>query len=464
MQSVGTTQERKAPARPERDSYDALSTSSSRNRGSSILHLEDIFNRSNILDLTFFNFRNAITACYFADRNLRILKVNENFRSFFPVLGNVSNALLPDVLKQLGVETEYIENFSRQLEVNGKVLIPHIPITISGEVRVFSLMSTFTNDPSFSYLNGVQGQFVDRTEEWQLRQEREAMIEEKLRDREIIDEKTIELQRVADRLAKYLSPQIYSSIFSGRSDVSDQPSRKNLTIFFSDIQGFTDISDSLEPERLLFLINTYFSEMSHIAIEYGGTIDKFIGDAILIFFGDPETEGDQNDALKCARMALRMRDRIRELEKVWHANGISKPLRVRMGITTGYCTVGNFGSEHRLEYTVLGGPVNLASRLQTAADADTILIGESTHALLEDLATCERLNDLMLKGFARPVGCYRLDTLRGEEGDEGPMTRVGTNVQVNIPDRRRIREAIGELRRIETELERHISLRTPSSG
>ena len=111
-----------------------------------------------------------------------------------------------------------------------------------------------------------------------------------------------------------------------------------------------------------------------ISNRYGGTIDKFIGDAILVFFGDPETEGDRNDALKCAHMALRMRDRVRELEKIWHENGISKPLKVRMGINTGYCTVGNFGSEHRLEYTVLGSPVNLASRLQTAAEADTILI------------------------------------------------------------------------------------------
>jgi class 3 adenylate cyclase len=212
----------------------------------------------------------------------------------------------------------------------------------------------------------------------------------------------------------------------------------------------------MEPERLAFFINTYLSEMSNIAIEYGGTIDKFIGDAILVFFGDPETEGDRNDALRCARMALRMRDRVRELEKVWHENGISKPLRVRMGITTGYCTVGNFGSEHRLEYTVLGGPVNLASRLQTAAEADTILISDSTYLLIQDAADTRPMGEITPKGFTRPIACYRLNSLHGSESVQESVTRVGRHVTVNIADRRHIREAIEELRRIEDDLARHL--------
>jgi class 3 adenylate cyclase len=421
-----------------------------------MINLEEIFNRGNILDLSFFNFRNAITACYFADRELRILKVNDNFRSFFPVLGDVSNVYFPHVLKQLGVEQSYIDSFSEQLKIKGRVLIPSIPLKIDEQDRVFSLMSTYTTDPSFSYLNGVQGQFVDRTEEWNLRMERERLMAERLRDRELIEEKTRQLETVANRLAKYLSPQIYSSIFSGRGAANETLARKNLTIFFSDIEGFTDLTDGMEPERLAFFINTYLSEMSNIAIEYGGTIDKFIGDAVLVFFGDPDTEGDRNDALRCARMALRMRDRVRDLEKVWHENGISKPLRVRMGISTGYCTVGNFGSEHRLEYTVLGGPVNLASRLQTNAEPDTILMAESTYVLIQDAADTRPMGQITPKGFARPVSCYRLISLHGSEAVQEPLTRVGRHVAVNIPDRRHIREAIEELRRIEEELGRHI--------
>lgn len=419
-----------------------------------MINLEEIFNRDNIVNMSFFNFRNAITACYFADRDLRIQMVNENFRSFFPVLGDVSNIRFTNVLQQLGVDANHIDNFDKQLQEAGRVLIPEIPIEVDGEQRIFSLMSTYTDDPTFSYLNGVQGQFVDRTTEFELRREREQLLQDKLRDRELIEEKTHELERIANQLAKYLSPQIYTSIFTGNGATTETLARKNLTIFFSDIEGFTDISDGMEPERLAFFINTYLTEMANIAIEHGGTIDKFIGDAVLVFFGDPESEGDQTDALKCARMALHMRQRVRQLEKVWHEKGISRALKVRMGINTGFCTVGNFGSESRMDYTVLGSPVNLAARLQTAAEADTILVGETTQVLIQDLADSTRMPDMELKGFARAMGCYRLNSLKEDSIAPDSMTRVGKHVEVSIPDRRRIREAIEELRRIQTDLER----------
>ena len=133
-----------------------------------MVSVEELFDRQKLIELSFFNFGNAISACYFADRDLRLLQVNDNFRKFFPVLGDVSNAYFPHVLEQLGVETDYIDSFSEQLERQGFVLIPHIPLTIDGERRVFSLMSTYTQDDNFTYLNGVQGQFIDRTEEWEL--------------------------------------------------------------------------------------------------------------------------------------------------------------------------------------------------------------------------------------------------------------------------------------------------------
>jgi len=274
----------------------------------------------------------------------------------------------------------------------------------------------------------------------------------------LVAERTSELQTVANRLAKYLSPQIYSSIFSRKGEPAASLARKNLTIFFSDIEGFTDITDGMEPERLSFLINTYLSEMSDIAIAHGGTVDKFIGDAILVFFGDPETEGDGNDALRCARMALRMRDRLLELAGLWQQNGISRPLHARMGITTGYCTVGNFGSEQRLDYTAIGSPVNLAARLQTAAEADTILIAESTWLLIQDAVDATPMGKITPKGFVRPVEYYRLNGLaRPDTGKT--ITRVGRHVSVNIPDGRSVHEAIDELRRIEEELRRQLAAR-----
>jgi len=419
------------------------------------MQLEDLFNRQNILDLSFFNFRNAITAAYFANSELEILRINENFRRFFPILGNVANAYFPDVLEQLGVPSAQIDEFVTGIADKGSVLIPRIHIAVDGEERVYSLLSTRTSDNSFSYLNGVQGQFVDRTEQWKLRKEREELLEQKLRDREIIEEKSRQLEKLATRLAKYLSPQVYESIFSGKQDAAAPTSRKNLTVFFSDIVGFADLSDSLEPERLSTVINSYLSEMSAIAIDCGGTIDKFIGDAILVFFGDPETLGEAEDAHRCVEMAIRMRDRTAEMQSYWKKHGVSQGVRVRMGITTGFCTVGNFGSEQRLEYTVLGSPVNLAARLQSAAQPGEILITEATYHLIQGEVDCEHSLSFSPKGFARPVEVYKVRDFKSEAHRERRrrLSRVGDHVEVNVIDSSDIRAAIAELRRIQKEFE-----------
>jgi class 3 adenylate cyclase len=420
------------------------------------MKLEDFFNQANIVDLSFFNFRNAITAAYFANKDLEILKINENFRRFFPVLGNVTNAYFPDVLEQLGVPGPQIETFVSDINGKGSVLIPAVHIRIDGEDHVYSLLSTRTHDDAFSYLNGVQGQFVNRTDEWHLRKEREELLEQKIRDREIIEEKSQRLENLATRLAKYLSPQVYQSIFSDTGEQRSAHARKNLTIFLSDIVQFTDLSDTLEPERLATIINSYLSEMASIALECGGTIDKFIGDAILVFFGDPESAGETEDALKCVEMALRMRARVAELQKYWQKHGISRGIHVRMGITTGFCTVGNFGSEQRLDYTVLGSPVNLAARLQGIADPDTILIDENTHGLIDSHVSCERAHEITPKGFVRPVQVYKVGDFLSEEHRKRrrQLSRVGKRVEVNVIDSSDIRAAIKELREIQREFER----------
>src|SRR5262249_42326257 len=152
-----------------------------------------------------------------------------------------------------------------------------------------------------------------------------------------------------NKLSKYLSPQVYSSIFSGSQDVRIASSRKKLTIFFSDIADFTETTDALESEELTALLNHYLTEMSKIALAHGATIDKYIGDAILAFFGDPETRGVQEDAMACVDMAIAMQRRMRELQAEWSDAGLQKPFELRIGINTGYCTVGNFGSEDRMD-------------------------------------------------------------------------------------------------------------------
>jgi class 3 adenylate cyclase len=176
------------------------------------------------------------------------------------------------------------------------------------------------------------------------------------------------LASLSMKISRYLSPQIYKSIFSGQKDVTIQTERKRLTIFFSDIKDFTATTERLQPEQITQLRNEYFTEMSKIALAHGGTIDKFIGDAMLIFFGDPETLGDADDAKACLRMAVEMQQRIAGLNAKWRNAGIEYPFRVRMGINTGFCNVGNFGSNDRMDYTIIGAEANLAARLQSIAE------------------------------------------------------------------------------------------------
>lgn len=415
------------------------------------MNAEQFFNQKTILDLSFFNFKNAVTAAYFASRELEVRRVNENFRVFFPDLVNVVNTSMLDVLEQLGLPGKQIDQYKTELEQNGSVLLPQVQISVGGQDKVFSLLSAYTQDSDFSYLNGVQGQFVDRTTEWALRREREDLLEQKIRDRELIEQKSQQLETLANRLAKYLSPQIYNSIFSETEDASHSHTRKNLTIFFSDIVGFTDLSDTLEPERLAAVINSYLSEMTNIAIEYGGTIDKFIGDAILIFFGDPESLGDVEDALRCVEMAVRMQERVQELQNYWKKNGVANGLQVRMGIATGYCTVGNFGSDQRLDYTVLGSPVNLAARLEGLAEPKGILLDQNTFSLVEANVKAASKGDFVPRGFTRPVQYYELSGYEApkDRNSSRRLSHIGKRVEVNIIDSSDIRGAIEELREIQ---------------
>ena len=215
-------------------------------------------------------------------------------------------------------------------------------------------------------------------------------------------------EKILNKLSKYFSPQVYNSIFSGELDVTINTKRKNLTVFFSDIKSFTTITEKLEPEMLTKLITNYLTEMTEIAVAYGGTVDKYIGDGIMIFFGDPLSNGIKKDAIACVSMALEMKKRLRKLKRDWEKTGLSESLDVRMGIHTDVCTVGNFGSIDRLDYTILGNGVNLASRLESLANANEILISENTYNLINSVIESQFFKEVQIKGKSHPVKAYQV--------------------------------------------------------
>jgi len=254
-------------------------------------------------------------------------------------------------------------------------------------------------------------------------QQLNALSQEQRRANEIIATKNKELEALSKKLSKYLSPQIYHSIFTGAQNVEIASNRKKLTIFFSDVVNFTETTDKLESEDLTHLLNRYLTEMSNIALEHGATIDKYIGDAIMVFFGDPESKGVKEDARACVRMAIAMLRRMRELHAEWQELGAVKPFHLRIGIDTGYVTVGNFGSDDRMDYTIIGSVVNLTARLQSFAEIDGILLGHETYSLVKDEVAVEEREPIKVKGFAEPIRCYKVLGLYDDLADEGMVIR-----------------------------------------
>jgi class 3 adenylate cyclase/CHASE3 domain sensor protein len=248
-------------------------------------------------------------------------------------------------------------------------------------------------------------------------------------------EKNRMLESLSTKLSKYLSPQVYSSIFTGKQEVGISSKRKKLTVFFSDIADFTETTDSLESEQLTELLNNYLTEMSRIALEFGATIDKYIGDAILIFFGDPDTKGAKEDALACVAMAVAMQRRMHELRAQWLAQGLERPFELRIGINTGFCTVGNFGSEDRMDYTIVGNEVNLAARLQAHAKLGGILLAHETYSLVRDTISCIEREPIQVKGFSKPIRNYEVLGIQAADKDRPTVLQreeVGFRLEVDL--------------------------------
>jgi adenylate cyclase len=222
-------------------------------------------------------------------------------------------------------------------------------------------------------------------------------LEQRRRD---VDHDRFLLRGIYNRIRPYVSPQLAASLEVAETVAT---SRKRVTVFFSDIEGFTGLMDSLPEALMTRVLNEYLNEMAEVAISHGGTVDKFIGDGVMVFFGAPDTRGYARDAITCVRMALDMRLRLEELRQKWVDEGIPAGLHIRMGIHSGYCAVGNFGSKQRMDYTAIGGVVNLASRLESAADRDAILVSVDTWDLVKGELHGELKPPIRVKGISAAI-------------------------------------------------------------
>lgn len=222
--------------------------------------------------------------------------------------------------------------------------------------------------------------------------------------RDITNRKLAEKQiQALSRLRQYFSPKLAQRLVSDE-DVF-RVRRKNLTIFFTDIRGFSMLSDETEPEELLNMLNEFFTEMTQIIFQWGGTVGKFIGDCIMGFFGDPDEQ--PNHAELAVKMALEMQARVKTLNEkspLWSDH----PLSIGIGINSGFVTIGNVGPENHRDYTVIGRHVNLAARLEEEAKPGQVLVSQRTYRMVADMVKAEEVGHISVKGFDKPVLAYNV--------------------------------------------------------
>jgi class 3 adenylate cyclase/CheY-like chemotaxis protein len=216
-----------------------------------------------------------------------------------------------------------------------------------------------------------------------------------------------QLERLG-RLKRFFSPQLAELIVAGGADDPLRTHRRQVTVVFLDLRGFTAFAETAEPEEVMTVLREYHAEMGKLILEHEGTLERFTGDGMMIFFNDPVPL--PNPAERAIRMAVAMRERVNGLSAVWRKRGYDLALGV--GIAEGYATIGAIGFEGRWDYGAIGTVTNLAARLCSEAQGGQILVSSPVAGALEDLIECEEIGALSLKGLLRPVPTFRVVGLK----------------------------------------------------
>ena len=222
-----------------------------------------------------------------------------------------------------------------------------------------------------------------------------------------VSQQTDLIERMS-RLKRYLSPQLADYILQSDDPDPFKSHRREITAIFLDLRGFTAFSDSAEPEEVIALLRSYHAEMGKLIFKFGGTVEHFVADGLMVFFNDPVPCQDHTE--KAVRLSMGMRDRVKELRTGWLQKGYDLDLGI--GLAAGYAAVGNIGFEGQLDYSAVGNVTNLASRLCGAAKGGQILTDQKTLTQIDNLVQAEPVEELHLKGFVRPVRAFDIVSLR----------------------------------------------------
>ncbi len=222
-----------------------------------------------------------------------------------------------------------------------------------------------------------------------------------------VEEQVTQLERLG-RLKRFFSPQLAEAIVSGGADDPLKTHRREITVVFLDLRGFTAFAETAEPEEVMGVLREYHAAMGQLIVEHDGTLERFTGDGMMIFFNDPVPV--DNPAERAVRMAVAMRERVDELSRAWRRRG--HDLGLGVGIAQGYATIGAIGFEGRWDYGAIGTVTNLAARLCGEARAAQILVTSRVAALVEDLVEAEEVGTLTLKGLLKPVPTFNVLRLR----------------------------------------------------
>jgi adenylate cyclase len=211
------------------------------------------------------------------------------------------------------------------------------------------------------------------------------------------------------RLKRFFSPQLAEAILSGGAEDPLKSHRREITVVFLDLRGFTAFAETAEPEEVMGVLREYHAEMGSLIVEHEGTLERFTGDGMMIFFNDPVVV--ENPSERAIRMAVAMRQRVQDLAKRWRKLG--HDLDFGVGIAQGYATIGAIGFEGRWDYGAIGSVTNMAARLCGEARPGQILISRRVYAAVEELVEATAVGELTLKGFSRPLPAYEITALRG---------------------------------------------------